>query len=177
MSLIFIYGPPASGKLTIAKELSKETNFKLFHNHLSVDLLKNIFEFGSPEYRELIYEIRLKVIERAIKNNIDLIFTYFYTFPEDNSFIDLLLKTIEPYGVTPFFVQLRCSQDVLLKRVESSDRGNFQKLQDKSILKELLVKYDCATPIPFVKNISIDNTHLSPEQVVKQILIYCGLSP
>lgn len=34
MRLIFIYGLPATGKLTVAQELAKRTGYKLFHNHL-----------------------------------------------------------------------------------------------------------------------------------------------
>jgi hypothetical protein len=39
MKLTFIYGLPATGKLTIAVELAAMTGYKLFHNHLVVDLL------------------------------------------------------------------------------------------------------------------------------------------
>jgi len=37
MKLVFIYGPPASGKLTVARELATLTGYRLFHNHLIVD--------------------------------------------------------------------------------------------------------------------------------------------
>lgn len=36
MKLMFIYGPPAAGKLTVAKALCAHTGFKLFHNHLAL---------------------------------------------------------------------------------------------------------------------------------------------
>ena len=45
MWLLFLHGPPASGKLTIARELKTLTGFQLFHNHLAVDLLESVFEF------------------------------------------------------------------------------------------------------------------------------------
>jgi len=35
MKLVFIYGPPAVGKLTVANALAKVTGFKVFHNHLT----------------------------------------------------------------------------------------------------------------------------------------------
>jgi len=37
--LLVLYGPAASGKYTIAKELAAITGWSLFHNHLTVDLL------------------------------------------------------------------------------------------------------------------------------------------
>lgn len=48
MRLVFIHGPAASGKLTVAKELAALTGYPLFHNHLIVDALLAVFPFGSP---------------------------------------------------------------------------------------------------------------------------------
>ncbi len=45
MRLIVLYGMPAMGKLTVAKELQKLCGYELFHNHLTVDLLLSTFEF------------------------------------------------------------------------------------------------------------------------------------
>lgn len=53
MKLIFIYGLPVMGKLTVAQELMAITGYKVFHNHLVVDTLLSVFEFGSPEFVEL----------------------------------------------------------------------------------------------------------------------------
>jgi len=46
MQLVIIYGPEASGKLTIARALAQQTHFRLFHNHISVDVAKTLFDFG-----------------------------------------------------------------------------------------------------------------------------------
>lgn len=47
-TLVYLYGPPASGKLTIAGPLSELTGMPLFHNHLTVNALRPVFAFGSP---------------------------------------------------------------------------------------------------------------------------------
>src|ERR1044071_3119830 len=76
MRLIFIHGPPAVGKLTVARELAELTGLPLFHNHLAVDVLTPVFEFGSPSFvkrRELIW---LSVFQEAAKNDVSLIFTF-----------------------------------------------------------------------------------------------------
>ncbi len=39
-TLVYLYGPPAVGKLTVATELQRLTGFRLFHNHLTVDALR-----------------------------------------------------------------------------------------------------------------------------------------
>ena len=50
MKLVILYGAPASGKLTIATELGKRTGFKVFHNHLSIDCVRPVFDFGTPPF-------------------------------------------------------------------------------------------------------------------------------
>jgi broad-specificity NMP kinase len=53
MKLIFIYGAPAVGKLTVANEIARQTNFKVFHNHLSIDCIEPIFDFGTASFFNL----------------------------------------------------------------------------------------------------------------------------
>ncbi len=68
MKLIFIYGAPAVGKLTVARELARLTGFKVFHNHLSIDCIEPIFDFGTPSFFKLIELIRVETVaEAAIK--------------------------------------------------------------------------------------------------------------
>jgi chloramphenicol 3-O-phosphotransferase len=43
--IIFLHGPGAAGKYTIARELSRLTGLPLFHNHLTVDLLLALFPY------------------------------------------------------------------------------------------------------------------------------------
>ncbi len=52
MKLIFVHGPAACGKLTIAKEVAPSTGLRLFHNHLTVDLVGSFFEFGSESFQQ-----------------------------------------------------------------------------------------------------------------------------
>ncbi len=53
MTFVLLYGPPAVGKLTVANELAKLTDFKVFHNHLSIDLVEAVF----PEAHRLLAEL------------------------------------------------------------------------------------------------------------------------
>ena len=62
MKLVIIYGPPATGKLTVANELAKITKFKIFHNHLTVDLLNSLLEFGTDSYFNFSDKIRLELL-------------------------------------------------------------------------------------------------------------------
>ena len=60
MKLIFLYGAPGTGKLTVARELAALTGYRLFHNHLTVDLAKAIFDFGTPDYLEYVRFLRVQ---------------------------------------------------------------------------------------------------------------------
>jgi len=49
MRLVFIYGPPAVGKFTVARELAKRTGYRNFHNRVSIDFATQIFDFETAE--------------------------------------------------------------------------------------------------------------------------------
>ncbi len=84
MKLLVMYGPPAAGKLTVGKLLSQQTGMKLFHNHVSIDVAKQFFEWGTPGFEAIVYNLRKTIFEEAAKANLDLIFTVVYSYPHDN---------------------------------------------------------------------------------------------
>ena len=47
MNFYMLIGPQAVGKMTVGQELTKITNLKLFHNHMSIDLVSNFFSYKS----------------------------------------------------------------------------------------------------------------------------------
>lgn len=169
MDLIFIYGQPAVGKFTIAKELERMTGFTLFHNHLSVDLAKTFFEWGTPEYSELNKKIMLSAFEAAAKSGQvpKLIFTYCFRPKKNPIFIKKIIKIIEKYRGKVRFFCINCSQEELLKRVKSPERKKYKKINSIKILKRDQHHWG---EIPFVKNIRINNTCLSPKKVAELIL-------
>jgi hypothetical protein len=65
MKLLFLYGPAASGKLTIARELATLTGFALFHNHLVVDAVEAVFPFGSERFVKLREQFCLSMFREA----------------------------------------------------------------------------------------------------------------
>ena len=76
MRLVFIHGPAASGKLTVARELAARTGLSLFHNHLVVDALLAVFPFGSPAFVDLRERIWLDVFAAAAAEDRSMIFTF-----------------------------------------------------------------------------------------------------
>ncbi len=171
MKLIVIYGPPAAGKYTVAKVLAEKIDFKLFHNHLTVDLLKSVLPFGTPDFFRLSQKIRLQIFEEAAKQNVaGVIFTFVYEKNTDDTFIHSLLDVVQSKGGEVIFVQLYCEKEELLKRVKEESRKQFQKVKSEDGLLGMLESGEMMATIPFVKSIKIDNTHLTVDETVEQVL-------
>ena len=43
MKFVLLFGPQAVGKMTIGHELEKVTDLKLFHNHMTIELVQPYF--------------------------------------------------------------------------------------------------------------------------------------
>ena len=43
MKLVFLFGDAAVGKMTVGQQLTKITDLKLFHNHMSIEPVLEIF--------------------------------------------------------------------------------------------------------------------------------------
>lgn len=78
MNLVIIHGAPAAGKLTVANALAEITGYKVFHNHLSIDFVKPVFDFGTPAFWRLIMEVRSAAIAEAARQGVNLIHTFCY---------------------------------------------------------------------------------------------------
>ena len=105
MQLVIIYGAEATGKLTIARQVTQKTELKLFHNHISVDVGKVLFEYGDSAYDELVWKVRLLVLEAAAKNNSPgLVFTWAYSHPDFQPLLDRIIATMKPYQVDVHYV-------------------------------------------------------------------------
>ncbi len=139
MRLIFIYGLPATGKLTVARELASLTGYKLFHNHLAVDLLLSVFEFGSAPFVELREEIWLSIFERSAQSNLPgLIFTFAPESTVRPQFIPQTLDTIARAEGRLDFVELTCPLPELKRRIGDASRRDHGKLTSVSQFEQLL---------------------------------------
>jgi len=67
MKLVVIFGPHAVGKMTVGQELAKLTGLKLFHNHMTIDIVSNLFENMPKERSRLTNLFRKEILSRIPK--------------------------------------------------------------------------------------------------------------
>lgn len=78
MKFVLIFGEQAVGKMTVAQELCKITDLKLFHNHMSIEPVIEIF---GELNRNVVSDFRKSVFKNFAKSgNYGLIFTYVWDF-------------------------------------------------------------------------------------------------
>lgn len=169
MKLIFIYGPPASGKLTIAEILSQQTGIPLFHNHLSRDLVKDIYGDDLMKHYKLVDTIRLDVLDYCSQNETDLIFTYVYGGEGDNANVKSFIRTIENNKGEVKFVELTANRQDLIDRVDNESRKRFKKLSDPVILADITEDMSIYS-IPFVDPLKINTSLLDANESAKRIV-------
>jgi len=173
MELLFIYGPPAVGKLTVAERVSEACGYGVFHNHLTVDLVRPLFARDHPAFQPLIEKLRLDTIETAARERLPgLIFTFCYLHPLDQEFVQSVITRVEAHGGHVRFVQLTATPEILAERVTGESRRRFRKINRVEKLKQVIAQ-DFWTPIPGVESLHIDSTALSPTDVADQVVAHC----
>src|SRR5688572_19082412 len=98
MILVFLYGPPGAGKLTVGRELEALTGYRLFHNHLTVDLVSAVFDFGTEPFVGLREHIWLSVFREAARRGVSLVFTFAPEQTVRERFIPEAIEAVESAG-------------------------------------------------------------------------------
>ena len=159
MNLVFIHGLPGVGKLTVARELSRLTGYRLFHNHLTVDLVASVFEFGTPPFVALRESIWLSVFSEAARTTVPgLVFTFAFEPTVTARFVSKTVETVEIRNGKVMFIQLTCEQEQLEQRLVDPGRTAFGKLTSLSTLRSMQEDGRLSTPSLPYENLIIDTT-------------------
>ena len=171
MKLVFLHGAPAVGKLTVARELAALTGFRLFHNHLTVDLVSSLFPFGSEPFIRLREQIWLAAFAEAAREDISLIFTFNPESTVRERFVQDAIAVVAAAGGTVMFVELTCAEEELERRLEDASRKEFGKLASVEQYRSL--KAAGAFHFPKLPNgLSLDTTNSSSNNTAKLICEY-----
>jgi hypothetical protein len=174
-TFLFIYGPPAVGKLTVAKSVvAVRPAFKLFHNHVVVDTVAALFPFGHRTYFDLVGRFRRELIEAAARHGLDLVITYAYAL-EDEAAVEGYSNLVRACGGQLLGVQLTAPPDTLAERVSLRSRRAYGKLNDAALLRDVLARWDFSQRIPNAPTLSIDTTVVGPADAASRIIEHYGL--
>jgi hypothetical protein len=170
MRLIFIYGLPATGKLTVARELARITGYPVFHNHLAVDLLQSVFEFGSKPFVELREDLWLSVFRKAAENRVPgLIFTFAPEATVRATFIEAVEKTLAGAGGSVDFVELTCPVAELKRRIPDPSRQQYTKLSSVALFEQLHADGIFDALVMPAARVTIDTSTCTPARAALEI--------
>jgi chloramphenicol 3-O-phosphotransferase len=175
MQLVFLHGPAAAGKLTVARAVAGRTGFALFHNHLVVDAVAAVFPFGSPEFRRLRERFWLETFEAAAREGRSLVFTFAPEATVSAGLPQDVVATVEDNGGRVRFVQLTCPADELARRVDNADRAAFGKLRDRDLFLRLSAVGAFDYP-EIASELTLDTSTRSPDEAAERIVSGLGLA-
>ncbi|WP_225781410.1 AAA family ATPase [Xenophilus sp. Marseille-Q4582] len=175
MKLVFIHGPVASGKLTVARELGRMTGYAVFHNHLVVDAVAAVFPFGSEPFVRLREKIWLDMMSEAALAGRSLIFTFAPESTVTEGFPARVAQSVGRAGGMTHFVKLTVPAAEQEKRLTAPSRSEFGKLQSVDLLRELRSMFEAAERAMPVGDVEIDTSTHAPADAARAIVKALGL--
>jgi hypothetical protein len=180
MKLVLIFGPQAVGKMTVGQELTKITDLKLFHNHMTIDLVSHFFDYGTKEGNRLVNLFRQEIFEEVSKSDLyGMIFTYVWAFnmETDWDYVNQVSQLFKSRGGTVYYVELEADLEERFERNKSSNRLEHKPSKrdiewSENDLKNSMEKYRLNSlegEIKYSNYIKINNTKLSAFEVAKVI--------
>lgn len=176
MKLVVIIGSGAVGKMTVGQELMKITGLRLFHNHMAIEPVLEIFGYYEGK---TITEIRDAVFRNyASSSNYGMIFTYMWAFDhqEDWDYIAHVEEIFKPYDTEFYYVELIAPLEIRLARYSTENRiSNKPSKRDISKSNERLLaegQYRLVSREDEFTNknyLRIDNSNLSATEVASLI--------
>lgn len=174
--------------MSVGHELAKLTGLKLFHNHMTIDLVLNFFEFGDPRFHKLVDEFRRRIFEEVAASDLTgLIFTYVWALEvdSDRKFIDDSCRIFRDTGADVYFVELEADLAERLKRNESEFRltqkppkRDLKKSREKLLADSANYKLNSTGDFFYTENyLKLNNTNLSASDAARQIVDTFHLNP
>lgn len=179
-NFILIIGPQAVGKMTVGQELAKLTGYKLFHNHMTIEMVRLIFDYDKKAYQKMNQLIRYEVFKEFAKSNEKgIIFTGCFDFgkefekekTETDKWMSLFKES--------YVIELEASLEERLKRNKTANRLEHKvskrdlEWSENDLLKSMekhKLNSDLGEGEKIFKNyLKIINTDISAENVARMI--------
>ena len=183
MKILFIFGSTAVGKMTVGQELMKITDMRLYHNHMMLEPVLEIFGGAdgkqNEQKRKVLSRLRMVILEEfAVSGNYGLIITGMLSMGNANWEESLApyKKIFEPNNAKFYYVELVASQEVRLQRNVTENRlkhkaskRDIEASNQRLINDDLNYHYSTEGQIIMNNYIRIDNSEISPEIVAHTI--------
>ncbi len=181
MQVIMIFGPHAVGKMTVGQELEKMSGFKLFHNHVPIEMVLPYFGYSTRAGRQLVHKIREAFFRAfAESDEAGYILTCIWQFDAagEQEYMDWVASIFEEHGAEVHWVELEANLEERLKRNKSANRLSHKpSKRDLEVSEQRLIeshkKHRLNSrdgELTYKNYLRIDNSDLKPAVVARQVL-------
>ena len=182
MKLLILIGNSAVGKMTVGQELCKITPFRLFHNHMMIEPVLEVF----GAFRgDVIQKLRHVIFEEFAKSdNYGMVFTFMWAFdmPSDWDYLERVKKIFDLPEEDVYYVELIAPQEVRLERNATENRlKNKASKRDIEASNQRLIRddinYRCESlpgEIPFPNYFRLENANIQPADAAVLIKKHFG---
>ena len=177
MKLLLLFGNSAVGKMTVGQELTKITPLRLFHNHMMIEPVLEVFgQFRS----DIIQKLRMVILEEFSNSEYyGLIFTYMMAFddPSEYAYIQKIIDTLGVAEEDVCYAELVAPQAIRLERnatenrlLHKASKRNVEASNARLIRDDESHRMESRPgEIDSPNYIRIDNSHLSPMETARII--------
>ena len=169
--------------MTVGQELTKTTGYRLFHNHMPIELSRKLFAPNeTEEFKDLVRIIRQNVFEMfATRPLPGLIYTNMCAFddPKDIQHLTEIIDLFQANGIESYVVELCADFDVRLDRNKSENRLlhkeskrnlEWSEAEMRATSQEWRLNSYDGEELPFTNFYKIDNTNIPPDEVANMII-------
>ena len=181
MKLVLIVGDGAVGKMTVGQELMKITGLRLFHNHMTIEPVLEIFNDFNID---VILKLRYLIFEEFVKTqNYGMIYTCMWAYDCQEDW-DIMNKILGIFADAEIYcVELTAPLEVRLQRNVTENRlRNKSSKQDIEASNARLIRdtekhrfVSKGGEVPIKNFIRIDNSNLEADVVARMIKEYFDL--
>ena len=177
MKLVLIVGDGAVGKMTVGQELMKITDLRLFHNHMTIEPVLEIFNDFNID---VIMKMRYMIFEEFAKTDkYGMIYTCMWAYDEESDWkiMNKIFDIFKSVDAELYCVELVAPLEVRLERNVTENRlANKPSKKNIEASNERLVRHtkehrfvSFDGEVPIKNFMRIDNSNLEASEVAKMI--------